>query len=65
VKITVAVEIGKRTVIEHTETTEDYRGDYREAVSEIISRIELGTYGPQIKQEGYMFDSPLQMKPQT
>jgi hypothetical protein len=63
-RITVALEIGERTVVEQLTTTEDFRGDYRGAIQQIAGRIELGTYGPQQKEDGYMFDHPLQMRMQ-
>lgn len=45
-KVAVIVEIGGRTVMEQLTTAEDFRGDYRAAVGECASRIELATYGP-------------------
>ena len=63
-KITVVVEMGDRTVVEQVTTQEDYRGDYRAAVRECVTRIELGTYGPQQSQEGMAFDPVLQMRQQ-
>lgn len=58
-KLTVALEIGKRTVVEQIETDEDFRGDFRRAITEAASRIELATYGPQLTQEGMNFDEQL------
>ena len=63
-KITVVMEMGGRTVVEQITTQEDFRGDYRAAVGECATRIELGTYGPQNQQEGFAFDPVLQMRPQ-
>jgi hypothetical protein len=63
-KVTVIVEIGKRTVVESLATEEDHRGDYRQAIGECATRIELATFGPSFQQEGHSFDEPLQMKPQ-
>jgi hypothetical protein len=65
VKVTVAVEIGDRTVAEQIVTQEDFRGDYRAAVGECATRIELATYGPQQSQGGFAFDTVLQMRPQV
>jgi hypothetical protein len=62
-KVTVIVEIGKRTVTEQLVTEEDHRGDYRQAISECISRAELSTFGPTFTKEGHSFDEPLQAKP--
>jgi hypothetical protein len=62
-KVTVIVEIGKRTVVESLGTEENHRGDYRAAVGECISRVELSTFGPTFQQEGHNFDEPLQPKP--
>jgi hypothetical protein len=64
VKITVAVEIGDRTVCEQVLTKEDFRGDYRAAVTECVTRIELSTFGPQFT-EGNSFDEQLRMRPQS
>jgi hypothetical protein len=63
-KVTVIVETAKRTVTETLVTDEDYRGDYRQAVGECASRVELSTFGPQFHKEGNKFDEPLQSKPQ-
>lgn len=60
-KVMVGVEIGDRTVTETIITTEDFRGDYRNAVGECMARIELATYGPQ-QAEGHAFDEPLKMR---
>jgi hypothetical protein len=64
-KITVAVEIGDRTVAEQITTKEDFRGDYRSAVTECVTRIELSTFGPHTDPEGYSFDPVLHMRPTT
>jgi hypothetical protein len=64
VKITVAVEIGERTVVEQMTTKEDFRGDYRAAITEAVTRIELSTFGPQMA-EGNSFDEQLKMRPQS
>ena len=63
-KVTVVVEIENRTVTEQLVTDEDYRGDYRQAVGECASRIELATFGPQFQKEGNKFDEQLRAKPQ-
>ena len=63
-KVTVIVEIDKRTVTEQLITEENYRGDYRQAVGECASRVELSTFGPQFHPEGSKFDEQLQSKPQ-
>jgi hypothetical protein len=65
VKVTVIVEIGNRTVTEQLTTEADYRGDYREAASECVSRVELSTFGPQFQKEGNKFDEMLRPKPQV
>lgn len=57
-KITVHVEIGNRTVTETLVTTEDFRGDYRRAITEMSARVELSTFGPQT-HEGCNFDEQL------
>jgi hypothetical protein len=62
-KVTVTVEIGKRTVTEQLVTEEDHRGDFRQAIREAFSRVELSTFGPTFQQEGHSFDEPLQVKP--
>lgn len=62
-RITVVVEIGGRTVMEQLTTSEDFRGDYRAAISEAVTRIELSTYGPQIN-EAPSFDEQLKMRGQ-
>jgi hypothetical protein len=64
VKITVVVEIGERTVVEQVTTKEDFRGDYRTAITEAVTRIELSTFGPQYG-EGHSFDEQLKMRPQS
>lgn len=62
-KVTVTVEIDNRTVTEQLITEENYRGDYRSAVGECASRVELSTFGPQFHQEGHDFDEQLKPKP--
>ena len=61
-KVMIVLAIGERTVTETITTTEDFRGDYRAAVTEAATRIELGTYGPH-GAEGYAFDEVLKMRP--
>jgi hypothetical protein len=60
-KVTVLVELGERTVVEQITTKEDFRGDYRRAISECASRVELSTFGPQLSAEGHNFDEQLKM----
>jgi len=62
-KVTVMVEIDKRTVTEQLVTEENYRGDYRAAIQECASRVELSTFGPQFQREGHDFDEQLKPKP--
>ena len=62
-KVTVLVEIGERTVVEQLITSENLRGDYRQAVAECASRVELSTFGPAFQQEGGSFDEQLKMNP--
>jgi hypothetical protein len=64
VKVAVILEMEGRTVMEQLVTAEEFRGDFRSAIQECASRIELGTYGPQQKQDGFMFDVPLKMRMQ-
>jgi hypothetical protein len=61
-KVIVAVELGDRTVTEQLITAENFRGDYRNAVTECAGRVELATFGPQLA-EGASFDEQLRMKP--
>jgi hypothetical protein len=60
--VTVTVQIGARTVAEQITTPEDFRGDYRNAIGECASRVELSTFGPQLTAEGHAFDEQLKMK---
>jgi hypothetical protein len=62
-KITVVVELGTRTVVEQILTPEDFRGDYRAAITEAVTRIELSTFGPEIS-EAPSFDEQLRMRGQ-
>lgn len=61
-KLTVIVEIGSRTVVEQLTTQEDFRGDFRNAITECASRVELSTFGPQLHPGGMNFDEQLQMR---
>lgn len=63
-KVTVLVEIDDRTVVEQIITKENMRGDYRNAVGQCASRVELSTFGPQFHPEGSDFDEQLRMKGQ-
>jgi hypothetical protein len=63
--VTVTMQIGTRTVAEQVTTPEDFRGDYRTAITECASRIELATYGPQMDKDGMNFDEQLRMGPTT
>ena len=45
-KVTVAVEIGGRTVVESVTIPEHQRMHFRGIMSDIACRLELSTYGP-------------------
>jgi hypothetical protein len=64
VKLTIALEIGNRTVAEQVVTSEDFRGDFRTALSACGGRIELSTYGPPKDPQAQAFDTMLEPKPQ-
>jgi hypothetical protein len=63
-KLTLAMEIGNRVVVEQLMTAEDFRGDFRTAIGAISARIELSTYGPPTDPEAATFDTMLEPKPQ-
>lgn len=45
IKMTVAVEMGGRTVVEQVQIPGHSRKDFRAVISDIACRLELSTYG--------------------
>jgi hypothetical protein len=45
-KLSVALEMGGRTVCEQLVVPGDTRADFRGAINNIAARLELSTYGP-------------------
>lgn len=61
-KVTVALEVENRVVVEQA-TVMDARQAWRDVMSDIACRIELGTFGPPMDEELSKTDAPYHFIP--